>query len=211
MKSVQSSNDPETSPRKHALGDGPWHALSIDCPVGSHVRVPPYGSTRSRKELRFPCPRNRVVPGALRPLPRLSSVAFLAPPSVHLVSDSHITRSSLSTAIPSVNPRERLVDIIDSRQRFLRGPSCIEIPAGNSTCDPMLRSRSSKGRVTASSWVPSLCSEYKPPLSPSRMEYTYGPLLLETQPFAPRTRHVLRSRPRRATPHPPPPARPRRP
>lgn len=59
MKSVQYLNDPETSPRQHVLGDHSWKGC-IDCHSGSHVRVP---SCRSSLEaLRFPCPRNRVVP-----------------------------------------------------------------------------------------------------------------------------------------------------
>ena len=68
VKSVQSLNDPETSPRQHVQGDGPWKG-PIYWPVGSHVRVPPYGSTRSREELCFPWSRNRVVPENLPPPP----------------------------------------------------------------------------------------------------------------------------------------------
>ncbi|KAI0672735.1 hypothetical protein C8Q78DRAFT_676536 [Trametes maxima] len=61
VKSVQSSNDPETCPRQHALREGPWKR-AIDSPVRSQTCLPPYGSSRSREELRFPGPRNRVVP-----------------------------------------------------------------------------------------------------------------------------------------------------
>ena len=127
------------------------------------------------------------------------------------------TRPPLRIRSPAPRPRERLVDIIDSCPRFSHTPPApvrYRDSGGNARggC-PLARAGSNTGSVTASSWVPSLSCEYKPPLSSSRMEHSDDTLqtrsLLLGSPRLAGLNHVLRPRSGCPTPHPPATACPR--
>lgn len=124
VKSVQSSNDPETCPRQHALGEGPWGG-PIDSPARSHTRLPPYGSSRSREELRFPTARNRVVP---EPFSDYRRGTFPGSSSASRSRLRPLRDQPRPLPFPAPMLRARPVDIIDSCPRFLKIPPALPSP-----------------------------------------------------------------------------------